>query len=63
MESHSSLTILIDKPKAQHGNILEFWRLESMEIVGTGRYWTNLKRHHLRSCEAFPTRLIRGQVA
>ena len=40
MESHSSLTILIDLPKGQHGNILEFWRLESMEIVGTtGRYW------------------------
>ena len=40
MESHSSLTILIDQPKGQHGNVLEFWRLESMEIVGTtGRYW------------------------
>ena len=40
MESHSSLAILIDQPKGQHGNILEFWRLESMEIVGmTGRYW------------------------
>ena len=39
MESHSSLTTLIDQLKDQHGNILEFWRLESMEIVGTGRYW------------------------
>ena len=33
-----SQTILIDQPKGQHGNILEFWRLESMEIVGTGRH-------------------------
>ena len=40
MESNSSLTILIDQPEGQHGNILEYWRLESMEIVGTtGRYW------------------------
>ena len=63
MESHNSLTILIDQPKGQHGNILEFWRLESMEIVGTtGRYW-DLKRHHQRGCEAFSTKLIRGQVA
>ena len=37
MESHSSLTILIDQTKGRHGNMLEYWRLESMEIVGTGR--------------------------
>ena len=63
MESHSSLTVLIDQPKGQHGNIPECWRLESMEIVGTGRYCMDLKRHHLHDCEAFSTKLIHGQVA
>ena len=37
MESHSSLTTLIDQSKGLHGNMLEYWRLESMGIVGTGR--------------------------
>ena len=39
METHSSLTILINQPKGQHGNMLGYWRLESMEIVGTGCDW------------------------
>ena len=39
VESYSSLTILIDQLKGQHGNMLEYWHLESLEIVGTGRYW------------------------
>ena len=39
MEIYSSLIILVDQPKGQHGNMLEYWRLESMEIIGTGRYW------------------------
>ena len=64
MESHSSLTILIDQPKGQHRNILEYWHLESMEIVGTpDRPLLDLKCHHQRGCEAFSTKLIRGQVA
>ena len=39
VESHSSLTMLIDQPKGQHGNMLEYWHLESMGIVGMGREW------------------------
>ena len=35
MESHSSLAPLIDQLKGQHGNMLENWCLESMEIVTT----------------------------
>ena len=64
MESYSSLTILIDQPKGQHGNILEFWRLESMELNCWYGPLLGLKRHqHLRGCEAFSTKLIRGQEA
>ena len=39
MESHSNMTILIDQPKGQHDNMLKCWRLESIEIVGTGLDW------------------------
>ena len=44
MESQSSLTILIDQSKGQHGNMLEYWHLESMEIVGTGHDWIKVPR-------------------
>ena len=37
VESHSSLAPLIDQPKVYYGNMLENWRLESMEIVATVR--------------------------
>jgi len=35
VESHNSLAPLIDQPKGKYGNMLENWRLESMEIVIT----------------------------
>ena len=37
MESHSNLAPLIDQPKGHYGNMLENWRLESMEIIATVR--------------------------
>ena len=35
MGNHSSLAPLTDQPKGQYGNMLDNWRLESMEIVAT----------------------------
>ena len=52
MESHSSLAPLIDQQKGHYGNMLENWRLESMEIVAMGRLKLDKKATICVACSA-----------